>query len=104
MNLAIADVIWICRNAPTADPACVVDCQAFLGPAVVLGFGSIPYPAVSLRDESLSEMIAEAVKAHGLGTVDYFPGISDMSFVGETTGMLLPLPKHADLGDEFHAG
>jgi arginine utilization protein RocB len=56
------------------------------GPAVVLGFGSIPYPAVSLRDEKLSEVIANTVKMHGLGTVDYFPGISDMSFVGETTG------------------
>lgn len=56
------------------------------GPAVVLGFGSIPYPAVSLRDETLSEVITNAVKAHGLGTVGYFPGISDMSFVGETTG------------------
>lgn len=56
------------------------------GPAIVLGFGSIPYPAVSLRDESLSELIASTVKSHGLGTVDYFPGISDMSFVGETNG------------------
>jgi len=56
------------------------------GPAVVLGFGSIPYPAVSLQDESLSELIASTVKAHGLSMVDYFPGISDMSFVGETNG------------------
>jgi arginine utilization protein RocB len=56
------------------------------GPAVVLGFGSIPYPAVSLRNEKLAGMISGAVKAHGLGTVGYFPGISDMSFVGETTG------------------
>jgi arginine utilization protein RocB len=56
------------------------------GPAVVLGFGSIPYPAVSLRNEKLAGVISGAVKAHGLGTVGYFPGISDMSFVGETTG------------------
>jgi len=56
------------------------------GPAVVLGFGSIPYPAVSLQDESLSKVIAHTAKAHGLGTVDYFPGISDMSFIGEPNG------------------
>jgi arginine utilization protein RocB len=56
------------------------------GPAVVLGFGSIPYPAVSLQDESLSKVIADTAKAHGLGTVDYFPGISDMSFIGEPNG------------------
>ena len=56
------------------------------GPAVVIGFGSIPYPAVSLRDEKLAGAISEVVKAHGLGTVSYFPGISDMSFVGETIG------------------
>ena len=56
------------------------------GPAVVIGFGSIPYPAVSLKDAKLSRVISEAVKAHGLGTVGYFPGISDMSFVGEASG------------------
>ncbi len=56
------------------------------GPAVILGFGSIPYPAVSLRDEGLAEVITKAVKPHGLGTVSYFPGISDMSFVGEASG------------------
>ena len=56
------------------------------GPAVVIGFGSIPYSAVSLKDAKLSRMITEVVKAHGLGTVGYFPGISDMSFVGEASG------------------
>lgn len=56
------------------------------GPAVVVGFGSIPYPAVSLRNERLGAVITEAVQPFGLGTVSYFPGISDMSFVGETTG------------------
>ena len=56
------------------------------GPAVVIGFGSIPYPAVSLKDEKLSQVITTAAKSHGLGTVGYFPGISDMSFVGEAAG------------------
>ena len=56
------------------------------GPAVVLSFGSIPYSAVSLKSQKLVEVITETVKSHGLDTVDFFPGISDMSFVGETTG------------------
>jgi len=56
------------------------------GPAVVMGFGSIPYSAVSLKDEKLSEVIAGTVKSLGLGMIGYFPGISDTSFVGETSG------------------
>ena len=56
------------------------------GPAVVFGFGSIPYSAVSLRDANLGGLIAATVKLLGLGTINYFPGISDMSFVGETPG------------------
>jgi arginine utilization protein RocB len=56
------------------------------GPAVVLGFGSIPYSAVSLKSQALVDVITETVKSHGLATVGYFPGISDMSFVGEATG------------------
>jgi arginine utilization protein RocB len=56
------------------------------GPAVVLGFGSIPYSAVSLKSQTLADVITETVKSHGLATVGYFPGISDMSFVGEATG------------------
>ena len=58
----------------------------FSGPAVILGFGSIPYPAVSLFDKDLRDVIADVAKSFDLGTIDYFPGISDMSFVGETTG------------------
>jgi arginine utilization protein RocB len=56
------------------------------GPAVVMGLGSIPYSAVSLKNERLGEAIAEPVKSFGLGTIGYFPGISDMSFVGEASG------------------
>lgn len=56
------------------------------GPAVVMGFGSIPYPAVSLKDEKLGEVIVETVKSLGLGMIGYFPGISDMSFIGEAFG------------------
>ena len=58
------------------------------GPAVVMGFGSIPYPAVSLSDAGLEDAIMAAVKPHGLSSVRYFPGISDMSFFGESSGDL----------------
>ncbi len=56
------------------------------GPAVVMGLGSIPYSAVSLKDKKLGETIADSVRSFGLGTIGYFPGISDMSFVGEASG------------------
>ncbi|WP_421696388.1 M20/M25/M40 family metallo-hydrolase [Aestuariivirga sp.] len=58
------------------------------GPAVVLGFGSIPYPPVSLSDAALEDTIVKAAAAHGLSAVRYFPGISDMSFLGEAAGDL----------------
>ncbi|WP_373504321.1 M20/M25/M40 family metallo-hydrolase [Aestuariivirga sp.] len=58
------------------------------GPAVVMGFGSIPYPAVSLTDAGLEDAIKAAVRPHGLSSVRYFPGISDMSFFGESSGDL----------------
>jgi arginine utilization protein RocB len=58
------------------------------GPAVVMGFGSIPYPAVSLSDAGLEDVIVEAAAAHGLASLRYFPGISDMSFLGEASGDL----------------
>jgi len=58
------------------------------GPAVVMGFGSIPYPAVSLSDAGLAEVIVKAAAAHGLSSLHYFHGISDMSFFGEGSGDL----------------
>ena len=58
------------------------------GPAVVLGFGSIPYPAVSLADPHLEDAIMRAAAAHRLSSVRYFPGISDMSFLGQASGDL----------------
>jgi arginine utilization protein RocB len=57
-------------------------------PTVVLGLGSIPYSAVSLRDESLRATISKAVQPFGLGSVNYFAGISDMSFFGEASSDL----------------
>jgi len=58
------------------------------GPAVIMGFGSIPYPAVTLQDEELRAVISAAVRPFGLGEVNYFAGISDMSFFGEAAGDL----------------
>ena len=58
------------------------------GPAVVMGFGSIPYPAVSLSDAGLEDAIVTAAAGHGLSALRYFPGISDMSFFGEASGDL----------------
>jgi arginine utilization protein RocB len=43
---------------------------------------------VALCDAALADRIAETVRPHGLGTVQYFPGISDMSFFGEAAGDL----------------
>jgi arginine utilization protein RocB len=60
--------------------------SGFSGPAVILGFGSIPYPAVSLLDEDLRGVIADVVESFDLGKINYFPGISDMSFFGEASG------------------
>ena len=53
-----------------------------------MGFGSIPYPAVSLSDAGLEDVIVAAAAAHGLASLRYFPGISDMSFLGEASGDL----------------
>jgi arginine utilization protein RocB len=58
------------------------------GPAVILGFGSIPYPAVALGDTSVEDTVMAAARAHGLSRLRYFPGISDMSFLGEAAGDL----------------
>lgn len=64
------------------------------GPAVVLGFGSLPYPAVTLTDEALVERLmgvlgrAAAEKGTSVSRLGYFPGISDMSFLGEASGDL----------------
>jgi arginine utilization protein RocB len=64
------------------------------GPAVILGFGSMPYPAVHwpagaerLRD-TIREAMAEVEGAHGLsiGEMAFFPAIADMSFVGPVDG------------------
>jgi arginine utilization protein RocB len=59
------------------------------GPAVVLGLGSTPYLATQLRSDrveaAVAGLVAEAPASYGvtLRAVDYFAGISDMSFWGQ---------------------
>ena len=59
------------------------------GPAVVLGLGSTPYLATQLRSDrverAVEALVTDAPVRHGvaLRAVDYFAGISDMSFWGQ---------------------
>ena len=58
------------------------------GPAVVVGFGSVPYLATHLSALAPARQLEQAVRhvAQAAGSVvvtDYFAGISDMSFFGE---------------------
>ncbi|MFO1061563.1 MAG: M20/M25/M40 family metallo-hydrolase [Dongiaceae bacterium] len=62
------------------------------GPAIVLCFGSMPYPAMSLGEgeanrglrEVLARVAAEAARACNtpITPIRYFPAIADMSFLG----------------------
>jgi arginine utilization protein RocB len=69
--------------------------QAGLG--IILGFGSIPYAAVWLQDAKLRKLVGDSVKPFGIGTINYFPGISDMSFVGESSGDMDYLSRNMPL-------
>ncbi len=63
------------------------------GPAVLIGFGSIPYlptdlsasPAARRLRDAAGQVAAAAAQQHGVSVrcVNYFPAISDMSFFGE---------------------
>lgn len=69
------------------------------GPAVVVGFASMPYLPVELRGGS-GRRLARAVELavdrvgsrHGqaIGVCRYFPGISDMSFLGQVDAAAMP--------------
>ncbi len=69
------------------------------GLGVVMGFGSIPYAAVSLQDAALRKLIESSVRPFGIGTISYFPGISDMSFLGEAAGDTSFLMRNMPLAD-----
>lgn len=70
------------------------------GPAVVIGFGSLPYPPVLLSREPRALKLRAAIDAARLKAgegrepiklTDFFPGISDMSFLGEAGTADLPV-------------
>jgi arginine utilization protein RocB len=70
------------------------------GPAVVLGFASLPYLPAALGNDSASIRLAAAARQavavvgarHGvpIGTCAWFPGISDMSFFGQADTAVIP--------------
>ncbi|HEX6012607.1 MAG TPA: hypothetical protein VFY87_12575, partial [Geminicoccaceae bacterium] len=69
------------------------------GPAVVVGFASMPYLPTGLRDgegrrlEAAARAAARRVgERHGtpIGFLGHFPGISDMSFLGQVGAASLP--------------
>jgi len=77
--------------------------SAQVGPAVVLGFGSIPYLAVSMKDTALRARIESAVEPFGIGALNYFAGISDMSFFGEASGDLRAVAANTPIwGSSFN--
>jgi arginine utilization protein RocB len=63
------------------------------GPAVIIGFGSLPYPHVEITGNEQGRALLDAIEtaradilaASGpsIGLCRHFPGISDMSFLGE---------------------
>ena len=68
-------------------------------PTVIMGFGSIPYPAVLMSDHKLRGAIENAVKPFAIGSVNYFAGISDMSFFGEASGDLSIVAANTPIWD-----
>ncbi len=83
----------------------IIESLGITKPTVVLGFGSIPYSAVSLRDKILRARISKAVQPYGLGSVNYFAGISDMSFFGEASSDLSVVASNTPIwGTSFTLG
>lgn len=71
------------------------------GPAIVLGFASMPYLATRLGDDPAARRLEAACSAaaaavaerHGttIRLLRYFPGISDMSFLGQADAEAVPV-------------
>lgn len=67
--------------------------SSMAGPAIVSGFGSIPYLPASLSDEPAARRLGQAARdvaaasaaryGTAIATTPYFAGISDVSFLGE---------------------
>ena len=69
------------------------------GPAIVIGFASLPYLPTSLRGQAGGNLeaavrlaAAGTARRHGvsIGVSQVFPGISDMSFLGQTDLAAIP--------------
>jgi len=70
------------------------------GPAVVLGFGSLPYPPVRLSGSEGAMRLRAAIDdararlradtGETIGEIAFFPGISDVSFIGEASARDAP--------------
>jgi arginine utilization protein RocB len=78
----LTDHLWIASGRP--------------GPAIVIGFASTPYLPTTLRGpagERLEAAVRRAADRHGtsVGICRYFPGISDMSFLGQTDAGSVPV-------------
>lgn len=71
------------------------------GPAVVLGFASMPYLATSLGNDpdarrleaACADAVAAVAERHGtsIRLLQFFPGISDMSFLGQADEGAVPV-------------
>jgi arginine utilization protein RocB len=65
------------------------------GPAVVIGFASLPYLPTQLTGEAGERLeaaarAAAAASAEPVGIIRHFPGISDMSFLGQADPAAIP--------------
>jgi arginine utilization protein RocB len=71
------------------------------GPAAIIGFGSLPYPSAMLSDAPPAARLKAAIETARLavqdetgttiGVTPFFPGISDVSFIGEGRTEDVPL-------------
>lgn len=67
----------------------LVDATGLEGPAVVIGFASLFYPPVHVEAARFRKLVEDAAQSaagrHGTTIVsrEFFPGISDMSFLGQ---------------------
>ena len=72
-----------------------------IGPAAILGFASLPYLPASLGSDPEARRLEAAVRAAAavvgerhtttVGTRAFFPGISDMSYLGQADETAVPL-------------
>lgn len=68
------------------------------GPVIIFGFASIPYQPVTCTAR-LRDIVMGAIENAGfpVGAIQYFPGISDMSFFGQGPGGLEEAEKNTPI-------